>query len=253
MKVQSPSAATPRRSRRKLPASPSARLGTKASKLPWLGQGFAVFTLVAVALGGATGRPSQAVLLVGLGLLLVWWPPTRSAGWGMNAVCLGLLALGAASLLPASWFGDAATSAGAFWRATLTEDFHLPLPATASPQPWLTADGLGLLLAGLAWLYYLLTYHWVSEERRAAARIFVAGAAALAAVAIIARLRGTEIPGWHAEYHFGPFPNRNQTANFFALAALLGLALTRREFRAARWVRGVGWAVAVAVLAQAIF
>jgi hypothetical protein len=93
----------------------------------------------------------------------------------------------------------------------------------------------------------------VSGERRAASRIFVAGAAALAAVAVVARLRGTEIPGWHAEYHFGPFPNRNQTANFFALAALLGLALTRREFRAGRWVQGVGWALAVAVLAQAIF
>ncbi|MBV9659499.1 MAG: O-antigen ligase family protein [Verrucomicrobia bacterium] len=209
--------------------------------------------LLAVALGGATTRPAQAVVLLVLGALLLWRPPSCGAGWGLNIVCLGFLLLGAASLLPAAWFGRAATVTGSAWRGTLVEDFGLPLPATASPQPWLTLDGLVLLLAGLCWLLAQFSQAWTDGERRTAARTFVLGAALLAAVSIGAKLRGVEPPGWHAEYHFGPFPNRNQTANFFVLAALLALACARHEFRAGRWARGLGWGAALAALAQAIF
>lgn len=226
---------------------------TTSSVLPRGGPLLALLPILAVALGGSTTRPAQGIVLLALGALLIWRPPTRSAGWGFNALCAALLLCGAAGLLPARWFGDAATAAGSFWRGTLVEDFHLALPATVSPQPWLTAEGLVPLFAGLAWCYLLLTYSCANGEARAAARVFVGGAALLAAVAVVARLRGVEVRGWHAEYHFGPFPNRNQTANFFVLSALLGLALARREFRAGRWPRGVAWAIAIAVLAQAIF
>ncbi len=245
-----------RRRSRRMPEERSPADGHReAVQRPHIASGYllAVLPLLAVALGGATARWSQGIVLIGLGALLVWRPPPRSAGWAVHVLSSLFLLCGAAALLPATWFGNAATTAGAWWRGALVEDYRVPLPATASPQPWLTAEGLLPLAAGLAWLYLILTYRWASGERRAAARVFVGGAALLAAVAVVARLRGVEVPGWHAEYRFGPFPNRNQTANFFALAALPGLALARREFRAGRWVRAGGWAGAVAVLAQAIF
>lgn len=209
--------------------------------------------LLAVALGGATNRPSQGAILLALGALLLWRPPARSPGWTLDGVAAALVALAVLPLaLPARWFP------GAAWRAVLADDLGVALPGTLSPQPWLTVEGIVLLLAGLGWLWWTLDAgeSLSGRERRGAARVFVLGAVALALVSLVCYRRGVLPPGWQPQRGFGPFPNRNQTANFLALGGLLALGCAHADLRAGGWARharALGWLLGLAALGNAIF
>src|SRR5579862_6939540 len=116
-------------------------------------------TLLAPALGGATRLWEQAVVILGCGvliastILLPRWrrqahgddevstpaPETQTAAgrfWArpelplLPLVCL--IALACDAFLPSSWFPIPP------WRQTLAGDFQISLPATLSPQPWLS-------------------------------------------------------------------------------------------------------------------
>jgi len=64
-------------------------------------------------------------------------------------------------------------------------------------------------------------------------------------------LAKTAPPFWHNERNFGPFPNRNQTANIFGLTAIIILACGQDDIRKGR-KRWVLWVVALAVIVAAI-
>src|SRR5205807_4335316 len=64
--------------------------------------------------------------------------------------------------------------------------------------------------------------------------LFTAGIVALAAVCLLFWLAKTAPPFWHNERNFGPFPNRNQTANLFGLAAIMVLACGQDDIRKGR-------------------
>lgn len=219
-------------------------LAPGAGRLVWL---MPLLPLVCVALGGATARWSQGVALVLLGALLVAAPPRAGAGRGMHAVLGGLVLLAAAAFLPESWFPAAA------WRTGLEDDLAAPLGWTHSPQPWLTAENLALLLAGIAWFYLNWTQTWNGRDARHAASIFAAGAGVLAAAFIALRLANVVVPIWPTERRFGPFPNRNQTADFLAVSSLLILGCSRLEWRAGRPGRALAWGVAWMLAAWGVF
>lgn len=203
--------------------------------------------LVCVALGGATERWSQGIALTLVGASLAATPPRAGAGRWMHAILGGLVLLAAAAFLPESWFPATA------WRVGLEEDLAAPLPWTRSPQPWLTAENLGLFLGGLAWFYATWTQPWPGRDARRAAAIFAGGAGVLAGVFIALRLLHVTPPIWHTERGFGPFPNRNQTADFLAVSSLVILGCGRLEWRAGRLGRALGWGGAWMLAAWGVF
>lgn len=219
-------------------------LAPDAGRLVWI---LPLLPLVCVALGGATARWSEGVALVLVGGLLAACPPRAGAGRGMHAVLGGFLLLAVAAFLPEAWFPAAG------WRTGLEDDLAAPLGWTHSPQPWLTAENLALFLAGIGWFYLNWTQGWNGRDARRAAAVFAGGVGVLAAVFIGLRLAHVAVPIWPTERRFGPFPNRNQTADFLAVGSLLILGCSRLEWRAGRLGRALAWGLAWMLAAWGVF
>jgi O-antigen ligase len=230
-------------------SSTAARLSPGASPgASWTAVGLPLLVFLAVFLGGATQRWSEAVVIGGFGLLLLARPPRMSLGPVLNTVALLFLTLGAAAFLPAHWFAIPA------WRLALTKDLGVHLASTVSAQPWMTLDSFVLLLAGLAWIYYLTTLDIQLRDIRLAARVFAGGMMVLAALSIFLHLKGQALPFWHNARGFGPFPNRNQTGDLFGISTLVLLGCMQDDFRRGHkrwllWLLGVGLLIAALILA----
>ena len=159
------------------------------------------------------------------GLLLIAFPP-RAALPGTPFVLAGLLLL----IALAAFLPEAATHP-APWREYLIRECHLPRaidsagPWLRTPQPWLTAQGCGLLFLGAVWGLYLLAQPWEREDRVRATELLVFGIAFLALVAVLAFVLRFHVPGWNQEQNRGWFPNRNQTADVLALTGIVNYAL----------------------------
>jgi hypothetical protein len=197
--------------------------------------------VLACFLGGATQKWSEGIVVGLLGMMLLIQPPRVSWGLTINLVLLGLLACAATAFLPANWFLVPA------WRTALVEDFGVVLPGTLSPQPWISLGCFVSFLAGLAWLYYVSTLELELREVRTQLRIFAFGVVCLTALCIALRAGHTALPFWHNERGFGPFPNRNQTANLFGLTAIVILACGQEDVRKGR-KRWIFWLVALVVI-----
>ncbi len=188
----------------------------KRARLSWA---IAGLTLAAPALGGGTSLGARAALLAGTAAFFVCAPPRESLGKIWNAIFLALAALALTAFLPAAWF------AVPEWRQALVKSGGVMLPATLSPQPWLSAEAALLFLAALGWAYYLFARLPGAKDTRGAVLIYGAGVAVLAAVALAALASGHRVPFWpptlNASRDFGFFPNRNQTASVLALAGVI--------------------------------
>ena len=145
--------------------------------------------LGAIWWGGGTSHAAQAATLGAIGLVFVAAPartwPTRTFSW----LALAWLVLASAAFLPAAWFGSPA------WRVRVVEA-GIVLPPTLTPQPWLTLDALAWLGAGLAWLGWLGAWQLDSATRRMTMRTLAVGLTLIAAVALIAWMMHTRLPGW---------------------------------------------------------
>jgi tetratricopeptide (TPR) repeat protein len=137
------------------------------------------------------------------------------------------------------------------WRTALVEDFGINLPGTLSPQPWISLGCFLSFLAGLSWLYYVSTLDLDLRDVRTQLRAFAFGVACLTVLCIALRAGHTALSFWHNELGFGPFPNRNQTANLFGLTAVVILACGQEDIRKGR-KRWILWLVALAVIVVGI-
>ena len=210
--------------------------------------------LVALALLGplfgiATQVWGQALLLLGLAALLIFVPPRRSPSAAWCLLFLAILGIALTAFLPLRWF------AVPEWRRTLTEDFRVVLPDTLSPQPWVSLHAACLLFAGLVFALYLTTQTWDSQSRRLGARWYSGGIVLLAVLALASLEFGWHVPIWprvlNSMTGFGIFPNRNQTANVFALAGIMATALAFDGFK--RRQKGAWfWTASVIVFGTAI-
>ena len=230
------------------PKDPSRRSRRSTTTAPgWADSAPAFLPLLACFLGGATQKWAEGVVVAFLGLLLIARPPRFSLGIVLNGIVAALVATAATAFLPARWFFQPA------WRQALANDFGLVLPATLSPQPWLSLGAFLSLIAGLAWLYYVVTQELDVRAVRHQLRVFAAGVALLAALAIALYLLGTTLPFWVNQRGFGPFPNRNQTADLLGIAAVVILACGQDDLRQGRkrwifWVAALGAVIAAVVL-----
>ena len=208
------------------PTAPSPATGRRGGS-PWDGILLPLLVLLAVFFGGATQRWSEAVVIGAFSLLLLVLPPRYSLGPVLSIVALLFLALAAAAFLPAHWFGMPD------WRVALTKDLGIQLPDTVSPQPWLTLDSFFVLIAGLAWIYYLVTFDASLREIRVSARLFSAGMVLLAALSIYLYLKHQALPSWHNARGFGPFVLR-ENVQFLRSMTVLDVARNATLSLAAR-------------------
>ncbi len=212
-----------------------------AAPVNWLRiLGIASLALLCPFLGGAESAP--AVILLALGLLLWLDPPSRILPLPFTAIFVAPLVFAAASFRPAGWLSASS------WRSQM-ENLGMHLPVTATPQPWLTLNGMVLFMAGLAWMYYLCVQVWNTREHRIVLQLYAGGVLVIVLLAIVLNSTGASLPFWKSERHFGPFANRNNTANLFAFAGLAAIACGYHEFRrskilAALWAAGSALALA---------
>src|SRR3954449_3985728 len=207
----------------------------------WVNTAVPMLPVLACLLGGATQKWSEGIVVAVLGLMLLVHPPKESLGTALNLILIGLLACTATAFLPATWFSQPA------WRAALVDDFGVTLPGTLSPQPWISLGCFFSLVAALSWLYYVSTLNLDLRDVRTQLRTFAFGVAALTALCIALKAGHHALPFWHNERGFGPFPNRNQTANLFGITAVIVLACGQEDIRHGR-KRWIFWLIALAVL-----
>ncbi len=205
----------------------------------WAGSGLiALLPVLASFLGGGSPKWAEGIVLGLLGLLLLVRPPRASLGLLTNCVLVALVALAGIAFLPADWFFVPA------WRHAVLNDFDIHLPPTLGPQPWLTAGCLVSLVAGVAWLYVVSTQEIGLRSARFQLRLFVVGIVFLAALCIAMYWAHAAFPFWKNERGFGPFPNRNHTADLFGVAAIMLLACGQDDLRHGRktwllWLAGL--------------
>ncbi|MBA2744164.1 MAG: O-antigen ligase family protein, partial [Chthoniobacterales bacterium] len=201
--------------------------------------------VLACLLGGATEKWAEGIVVGFLGLLLLVRPPRVSLGLFLNGILIALLACAATAFLPARWFFEPA------WRRALISDFAVNVGSTVSPQPWLSFGCFVSLLAALSWLYYVATQALDNRTVRHQLRIFAGGVALLAALAIGLYLARVAPPFWHSQRGFGPFPNRNQTADLLGITTAVILACGYDDIRQRR-KRWIFWLATFAVVVAAV-
>src|SRR6266550_3811426 len=205
----------------------------------------ALLPVLACFLGGANQKWEEGLVITVLATYLLIQPPRFSLGALTNLVLLTLFISAAVAFLPARWFFQPE------WRAALVNDFGIQLPSTLTPQPWITLSYLVSFAAGLSWLYFVSAQDLELREARFQLRLFTSGIALLAAICIALYSAHTTLPFWHNERNLGPFPNRNQTGDLFALTGITILACGQDDLRRER-KRWMVWILALVLIVAAI-
>ena len=201
--------------------------------------------VLACFLGGATEKWSEGIVLAFLGLLLLFDPPRSSLRPALNVILIALIGCAATAFLPSSWFATPP------WRLIFANNFGINLAGTLSPQPFISFGCFVSLLAGLSWLYYVSTLDLELRDVRRQLRFFATGIILLAALCIALYYAQSALPFWNNQRGFGPFPNRNQTANIFGLTAVVILACGQDDIRKGR-KRWIAWLIGLGVIVAAI-
>jgi O-antigen ligase len=205
----------------------------------------ALLPVLACFLAGGTQKWEEGVVITVLAFCLLVRPPRFSLGVITNLVLFTLFILAAVALLPDRWFFQPE------WRAAFVNEFAMQLPSTLTPQPWITLSYLVSFAAGLSWLYLVSTQDLALREARFQLRLFTSAIVVLAAICIAFYLTRITPSFWHNEQNFGPFPNPNQTADLFALTAIVIFACVQDDFRKRR-KRWIAWILALVLIATAI-
>lgn len=210
----------------------------------------AIFALMAVGAPLAFGAVDRLPQIILVGLLLVGilvQPPAvvPLSRWG-NRLAITFVALMLfKEFAPAGWFGDTV------WRTTMTRQFGLELPFTHHPEPGRAIEGMLSGTVAVIWFLWVRRLAADRESRAVLALILVGASVIVALVSFATRAPGTDAiyglrftPGWSG---FGPFPNRNHSASFFAMAALLGCGVIAWAARRQKWITLAAVAGAVGV------
>lgn len=203
-----------------------------------------VLVCAAIVGGGATTRPVQIAVLVGLGLLWLLAPAKRVPDRGFMVCAGGLILLAATAWLPAGWFAVEP------WRGELL-GVGIPLGNMLSPQPWLSAEAGLWLVIGLTWVAWLQGKSWAGSTRTLVAQGLAGGVVLLAVFALVARAFHFPVPGWRSDHDFGPFPNRNHTGHVLALGGMLALGCAAEVWRH-NWRKALPWLLGAVVILVAL-
>lgn len=193
---------------------------------------FAVLITLGPLVFGSVDRVVQIGFTVVLGVGMLIFPPRLIA----LPVWLSRLLVGLATILVVKELAPAGLFGAMAWRETLERAYELPLPWTHHPEPGRAFDGWLAGMVGAGWFAWVRTLAVDRDDRTRLAWIMFAGAALVAVISfatvgmggpnsqLIFGLRYT--PGW---FGFGPFPNRNHSACYFAMAAIIGAGCLARS------------------------
>jgi O-antigen ligase len=187
---------------------------------------FVLLLVLAPLLFGAVDRIVQVFLLVFLAAGLFLRPPALvPLGRTANVVITLLLAvLLLKEFAPWRWFGET------IWRRELAASFNVPLPATHHPEPFRAVDALLAGVVGLLWFQWVRSLASERGTRRVMGWVMFAAGLAVAVVCLAMGRREVSAEGgmiyglrfttsWAG---WGPFPNRNHTADLLAMSMLIG-------------------------------
>lgn len=196
-----------------------------------------------IFLGGGRSVFAKAAGLITVGVLLMAAPPSYRLPKFIMLAFAALLAAPVLSFLPADWLGTIPE-----WRASLTGDWGIVLPRSASPQPMVTLESWAMFAVGIVWLVWCASRGSTTDDRRCVLRILCLGIAAIAVLTLMHKARTIHILWWTfpAEYGetFGPFPNRNHTSSLMAMGSVLCAAMAYDSYRS----KGLGWAFFVMMM-----
>ncbi|MGZ5018802.1 MAG: O-antigen ligase family protein [Chthoniobacterales bacterium] len=220
---------------------------TPTPEFTWEDLATGILPVLACFLGGATEKWAEGIIVALVGGLLILNPPRFSLGPLFHGILLALIGVAALGFLPNKWFYLPA------WRQALTDDFGITLGSTLSPQPWITLGCFLSFIAGLSWFYYVTGQEVEIRAARRQLRIFAVAVIALAALCMAFYFAHSAPSFWHNQRGFGPFPNRNQTANLFGLTSIVVVACGYDAIRYHRktwvfWLGGLAIVIAAIVL-----
>lgn len=210
---------------------------------------FAIMAIGAPLFFGAVDPLPQIGLLVLLLIGILAQPPATVplSRWGNRLAITFIAILLIKEFAPAALFGETT------WRHIMKSEFALDLPFTHHPEPGRAITGMLAGTVGVIWFLWVRRLAADRESRPVLAwTLFVAGAI-VAVVAFATRNPNSEAiyglrytPGWSG---FGPFPNRNHSANYFAMAAILGCGcVTWAGSRKRWWLMGTGLGLVVVIV-----
>lgn len=197
---------------------------------------------------GAVEFPTQAPLLFAATLLMAMDPRRAVARVPRPILCLAglLVVLCAGAFLPGAMLGGTAV------KDRLETLLGLQLASCVTLQPWMTLEGLLVLVVNVLWGYYLFTRTWALRRVRVIG-LYCIAMTALAALSLFSFWHGWRPPFWPDYAPFGPCPNYNQTGFLFGTAGLLCFCLAFRKSHQIQQPQApVLWLVAFLVLGVAL-
>jgi len=172
-----------------------------------------------VVAGGGTPIGVRGVILALVGAWVCLRPPVETPSRLFEGALLALLAIGIfSSFAPVSWLGRVA------WRDDLAR-MGVALPATNATAPWLAAESVAQLVAGIVWLYVCWNLRLNHGSRKLALWSFAVLAALLSLVAAYGNLLHAKYPLATESVNFSFFPNRNQSALWYCLGGVVSFGL----------------------------
>jgi hypothetical protein len=177
-----------------------------------------VLTVVVLA-GGGTPIWARAMVLMVCGGWILVRPPREAPSRWFEIAWLALLAAGlVASFAPVDWLGRAA------WRSDLA-GYGVTLPTVNATAPWLAAEAVAQLVAGVAWLYACWNIRLTHESRKLALWTLATLGCVLSAGAALGNLFQKKYPLGLEAMNFSYFPNRNESALWYCLGGIVAFGL----------------------------
>ena len=184
----------------------------------------------------------QGVIFIVLGFWLCRRPPVSTPSVWFDLAIMGFLLVVLTGFLPIDSFHRPN------WWKRAVEDFNIVFPVTWSVQPLLTLEASLRFLGALAWLYLVWNMPSTHQTRKQILYLFVFIVTILAVISIAGNLLGYSYFWGQGVHCFSYFPNRNQTANFFCLAAILSFGLVLHHLSDRK-----GWAIGMAFATILLF
>lgn len=210
----------------------------------WLGYLLGLIGVCLLILLGGSHHPFTlgfALMLPALALLIS--PPKASLGKWIDVGVVGLLGSMLLAFVPQFYWPTMD------WRRVAEVDMGIDLPSVLSVQPLLSMEAWFMALAGFAWFYASSNWRINAPGRKYFYVVVSLVSLGFAAVVIWGNFYGVRYPGAEDSQVFSFFPNRNQTANFLALAGVVGFAFSIEGLRVRKLIYLVGVLASLTCLA----
>lgn len=192
--------------------------------LPWIVG--TLFVMILILWGGASYVGAQAFALLSIGGMLIIAPPRNQFSRELDLLALALTGWILLSVVPRPDFFMGK------WLYDIRHNSGIGIATSISPQPWLTTQDALLYLAGLSWLYLVISWQSGHRIRKGTYWLIAICTGLLSLGVIIGQSAGWMYPLTEASilkvrsaYHFTYFPNRNQTSFVLAIGGVIAYGL----------------------------